>query len=360
MPDHYLSDDYERWRSVAFTQIMLLVLAIQVVLLCVFEFDNVIPFAPEGTRMARLIIAVIISSQAVAMAAFHFARSRQLAVQIANLGIYAAIVGSSFNLGGPTSPNLPVLVLIPLFAGLFSGARWSVVWMLVCTATAVGLRIVSESGLEFPNIMDPANVPRADSIVLCVIYLATGAVVLTYEGLNRRLRTSLVSERSELAFLANHDPLTGLNNRRSYEFELDRAFKRATRVKQGFALIAVDLDDFKPVNDELGHAVGDALLRDVGERIRECLRLTDTVARVGGDEFAVLVEHVDSDADIAVILRKIENQMEIPFEIEGHRVGIRASLGSARYPDDGTTPDEVWRAADDAMYVAKRQRKGLG
>jgi predicted signal transduction protein with EAL and GGDEF domain len=126
-------------------------------------------------------------------------------------------------------------------------------WTLVCVVSVIALRLAADLGFEFPNVMNPANAPRAGSAVLCVIYLATGFVVLLYEKRNSRLRETLASERARFAYLADYDPLTGLSNRRRYTHELDRTFRRATRTKQGIALISVDLDNFEPVNDELGH-----------------------------------------------------------------------------------------------------------
>ena len=98
----------------------------------------------------------------------------------------------------------------------------------------------------------------------------------------------------------------------------------------------------------------------MAERLRSSLRVTDSVARVGGDEFAILLEHVDSRVDIEVVMGKIQEAMRAPFTVEGHEIEMRASLGAALFPDDGTTPADLWRSADQAMYAVKREhKKGL-
>ncbi|MBW2713470.1 MAG: GGDEF domain-containing protein [Deltaproteobacteria bacterium] len=349
--------EYERWRARNFTIVMLAMMTIQAVLLLLLFWEEVAPFSSEMRQLVQGVIAKILTGQSLALLAFHSTRSLPLAVQIANLGIYIAMIGAAFSLGGPSSPTLPVLVLVPLFAALFSGSRWGISWTGICIGTVVGLHVIEGSGFEFINIMKPENSVGINSGVLCLIYLATGVVVFFYEVLNRRLRKTLARERAKFVYHADHDSLTGLKNRRRHTQELDQAFSRVSRVKQGLALIAVDLDDLKPVNDELGHAAGDAVLQLVAERLRGSLRITDSVARVGGDEFAILLEHVDSWVDIEVVIGKIQDAMRAPFMVEGREIEMRASLGAALYPDDGTTPDALWHSADQAMYTVKREHK---
>ncbi len=156
----------------------------------------------------------------------------------------------------------------------------------------------------------------------------------------------------ELAF---YDPLTSLPNRRLLLERLSQQVVRARRAKTHLALLFIDLDKFKPINDELGHEVGDWLLQAVAQRIQDCLRASDTAARMGGDEFVVLLPDLpDSDAALAVA-EKIRHALAQEFVTEqGLVLGISSSIGVALYPDHGATEKELLRLGDEAMYQAKK------
>jgi len=169
-----------------------------------------------------------------------------------------------------------------------------------------------------------------------------------------------VQQREEqLRHQAFHDPLTGLANRLLFRDRLEHA--AALRQREGSALtvLFLDLDDFKLVNDKLGHAAGDALLVDVAERLRACLRQGDTVARLGGDEFAVLLEGGSEDQDR--LAARIVDSMDVDFQLGAHRVQVSASVGVATVAADGPpglVSDRLLHCADVAMYAAKRDAKG--
>ncbi len=157
---------------------------------------------------------------------------------------------------------------------------------------------------------------------------------------------------AELQHQAFHDSLTGLPNRARFRERVDRALGRADQPPGSVAVIFLDLDDFKTVNDSLGHAAGDRLLVQVAERLLNATRGCDTVARLGGDEFAVLIQHVRCDADAQVVAERAAAALVAPFQLDGHRVPGGASIGVARaQPADGT--EELLRNADLAMYRAK-------
>jgi diguanylate cyclase (GGDEF)-like protein/PAS domain S-box-containing protein len=171
---------------------------------------------------------------------------------------------------------------------------------------------------------------------------------------NARDITEARSYQEELAHQASHDDLTGLLNRTLFARVCDEAL--AADAPERTVMVLVDLDDFKLINDRLGHAVGDALLRDVGTRLRGGLRPQDTVARLGGDEFAVLLRGVAPDERIDIASR-IMGELERPVRAEGHDLLVRASVGVAP-GTPGTTAAELLRRADLAMYVAKNQGRG--
>jgi diguanylate cyclase (GGDEF)-like protein/PAS domain S-box-containing protein len=155
--------------------------------------------------------------------------------------------------------------------------------------------------------------------------------------------------------LAYHDPLTGLPNRRLLNDRLRLVMAQARRNQQKLAVMLLDLDQFKDVNDALGHGVGDQLLQVVGDRLTSLLRSSDTVARMGGDEFIVLLPEIARLEDAAGVAQKILEDIRRPFEFDGHRLHVSTSIGIAFYPDDGEDGDTLMRNADIAMYRAKNQ-----
>jgi len=168
-----------------------------------------------------------------------------------------------------------------------------------------------------------------------------------------------ISERKRTAerieHMARHDPLTDLPNRALFSDRLDVALSLSKRNGTRLALMFVDLDKFKPVNDTFGHAVGDVLLREAARRMRDCIRASDTVGRIGGDEFVVLLPVVEKPNDAIVVADKLRAALAHPFEIDGRRIEISCSIGIAIAPDDGRDEIELAKNADSAMYLAKQQ-----
>jgi diguanylate cyclase (GGDEF)-like protein/PAS domain S-box-containing protein len=161
----------------------------------------------------------------------------------------------------------------------------------------------------------------------------------------------------ELHHAATHDTLTGLANRLNLETALEHALTRSARSKQALALLVVDLDGFKPVNDRFGHAAGDRLLRHVAQQLRGAVRGADLVARVGGDEFVILLEQVGEAATARALAEKVLAAVAEPLADEDQTLAVGASIGVALAPEHGQTPRELFEAADKAMYEAKRSGK---
>lgn len=172
-----------------------------------------------------------------------------------------------------------------------------------------------------------------------------------------------ISERKKAAeqmeHLAHFDILTDLPNRALLADRLKQALAKAKRYKYRLALLFIDLDKFKPVNDTFGHDVGDLLLKEVAHRLRNCLRESDTVARVGGDEFIVLLPQIDAEEYGVLVAEKILAELNTPFNIDGRTLDISGSIGVAVYPDDGADQDELMKHADSAMYEAKQRRSSV-
>ncbi len=158
----------------------------------------------------------------------------------------------------------------------------------------------------------------------------------------------------QVSYLAHHDLLTNLPNRLLFVDRLSLALVTAQRSQARLALLYVDLDQFKPVNDNLGHAIGDKLLQQVASRMLECVRESDTVARIGGDEFVVILPAIQSAENARRVAEKIRVALENVFEIEGHAINISSSIGGALYPDHATDEDQLMQHADHVMYLAKK------
>lgn len=157
-----------------------------------------------------------------------------------------------------------------------------------------------------------------------------------------------------LQHAALHDALTGLPNRELFRDRLENALALARRDGGRLAVLFIDLDLFKSVNDTHGHAIGDLLLEEVGRRIKGCVRESDTVARLGGDEFLVLLTGMGYPEQTLMVADKVRARLAQPFELEGNRVSISPSIGIAAYPDHGREYEQLMRCADEAMYGAKK------
>lgn len=159
---------------------------------------------------------------------------------------------------------------------------------------------------------------------------------------------------AEISRMAHHDQLTRLPNRRLFHDRMQMAIGHARRESAHLALMLIDLDGFKPVNDRLGHPVGDLLLKAVAKRMQGALRESDTLARVGGDEFAVILPRVNRSDDALFVAEKIRREIDIPFELAGgYPVSISCSIGIALYPEHGRDEKRLAKNADEAMYIAK-------
>jgi diguanylate cyclase (GGDEF)-like protein len=173
----------------------------------------------------------------------------------------------------------------------------------------------------------------------------------------RSLRYAEQRKRAEqhLANIAFHDQLTGLANRNLFRQRVAKALANCRRRGDAFAVLLLDMDRFKSVNDALGHDAGDAFLQQVAERLRSATRESDTVARLGGDEFAVLATGIASPSDLGLIVERVLTAIRKPIELSGTRLNPTTSIGAAMYPISGEDSDTLLAAADAAMYVAKRE-----
>lgn len=187
-----------------------------------------------------------------------------------------------------------------------------------------------------------------------VFKLQSGEVVSIYDDVTKEKQAE-----EKIQYLAHFDVLTGLPNRTLTNDRLSQILAAAKREKSSFALMYLDLDKFKPVNDEFGHDVGDKLLKEAAKRMQFCLRESDTISRIGGDEFLVLLSVIEGEADAVLVAEKILNILSQPFDIAGHVLSISASIGIAVYPQHGANEKILTKNADGAMYQAKKSGRNM-
>jgi diguanylate cyclase (GGDEF)-like protein len=190
--------------------------------------------------------------------------------------------------------------------------------------------------------------PNGFTLEIHTIALPDGGMVRTITDVSERKRKEI-----QIAHMARHDALTNLANRRLLNERIEQALARMRRQHEGFALLCLDLDGFKKVNDTRGHPAGDALLWDVADRLSACVRDTDTVARLGGDEFAILQSATDREEDAETLAQRILEAVGAPYDVDDGRAVIGVSIGIAMAPSDGAKAEELLNAADVALYRAK-------
>lgn len=203
-----------------------------------------------------------------------------------------------------------------------------------------------------------------------IVWLAMPAIIAiaVWAGYSYKKRSMHLDERaanhhslleefgSELNLIAMTDPLTQLPNRRGLKHQLEAGIRRCTRLDTSLAVAFIDLDDFKPINDDYGHHVGDEVLQVVAKRLNKAVRRCDLVGRIGGDEFLAIIEDIKSNQDVVTIIERMIHSLREVFYIDHHELHISASIGIAVYPRDGDI-DRLIIAADSAMYLAKSAGK---
>jgi diguanylate cyclase (GGDEF)-like protein/PAS domain S-box-containing protein len=198
----------------------------------------------------------------------------------------------------------------------------------------------TKEGKKIPVLFSCSVMKNEDGGIICIVCTA-------------RDITSRRRQEEQLAYMATHDPLTGLPNWALFNDRLTLALARAQRNQQKLAVMLLDLDQFKEVNDTLGHKIGDKLLQAVGDRLKKLLRKSDTIARMGGDEFLLLLAEIARTEDATKVAQKILEAVRQAFVFNDHKLSITSSIGVAIYPTDGDDVDTLVKCADIAMYQAK-------
>jgi diguanylate cyclase len=249
------------------------------------------------------------------------------------------------------SPGGQVIIAC-LCAGMLGGGAFALA-SIPAAAIAFTAPIVVASAITIGRSGDAAYVLFAVLMISYISVLWRGIYVYASQIVKR------VAEQVNAEREVRRDELTSLPNRLAFFEELESAFSRLARFREQFAVLYLDLNDFKIVNDRCGHATGDKLLVEVGRRLRECVREVDPVARLGGDEFAIVVANAQDAATPTASAARIVGSLDRPFVIEGGEVYISACVGIALAPADGDNPESLLKNADEALYDAKHRPGGV-
>jgi len=250
---------------------------------------------------------------------------------------------------------------------LLNGEPWDLILSddtLVTFDAAMALGVLVDAGREIPFIVISSTIGKFRAVDLMKAGAAdiispgeTGRLLATVERALRagRIRRQQRHDEDRIRRQANYDPLTDLPNRALFFDRLSQALKRATREDSHLALQYLDLDRFKWINDGMGHATGDALLKEAARRLVTCVRDSDTVARIGGDEFAIILSNAEGQNSSSIVAAKIIEAFADPYQLGKQEVTVSVSIGSALFPSDGLDADTLLTNADAAMYQAKKQ-----
>jgi diguanylate cyclase (GGDEF)-like protein len=320
------------------------------------------------------------TSLAVTLLILRRTRSVRLAANWTLSCAFTVLFVQAWMLGGVSSLAYPWLSVTPVAAMLLRGVRGGARWTAVSLVGVVAMGIAEQMGL-LPDTPGMSGTARgATTVTVASLTLALAALAWLAEGRADELLQHLQRQKQMFQERAVRDWLTGLANRSLLTECLIQSWERARRHGPRGALFFIDLNDFKKVNDQHGHAAGDQVLRDVALRLQDTVRSSDLVGRIGGDEFALIIEGIESQSDVGVLADKIAEAIEAPIELNGAPIRVGASIGVAFFPDrdchfgDRTTLPSVradglpsnaevdhesvrrlLEKADVAMYTAKRK-----
>jgi diguanylate cyclase (GGDEF)-like protein len=279
-----------------------------------------------------------------------------------SLPIVLVFLGASSSLerSGLEGPGVCYLVFVNVLAALTLGRRWFVLTFLatgcVVTLAAAGYvthHIQSHLSRDYPASAEAWMM--AGTGLASIGWIVYRGLIIYHESL-LGLSAKVASQRDEMASFANVDGLTGLPTRRLAWDRLGVKCRQAVRSGEPFAVLYIDLDGFKAINDHYGHQTGDHVLATIGRRLMSAVRHGDTAARLGGDEFLVLLDGpIDAEA-AALVASKLTEAIGRPIDLEGSAMRVGASIGIALFPQDGVTPETLLPHADRAMYAGKKTK----
>ena len=350
-------DSLEEYRNRLFSQV-LLNLALNITAL-IIAFYTLIPTlgvtSSRGSFLLFGVLALVVGTRVL----FNAFGRRGLCVTLMLGSLSAVLVGSSFYLGGVMSPTMIFLLALPVLASTLLPVRWALFWTGVTVLSWLLLVVAEWRGAEIVQLTYAANIGIVQVLSLMGTLLVMMGVLTSYLSANTRLRSSMEVKTRRLDYLASHDTLTNVPNRRCFFEEAQRCLNRTARLGQAFALLVIDLNDFKAINDQHGHAMGDAVLKNIAHRMQFGFRKTDFVARIGGDEFGVLLESAENKAGVTAAVKRFLATTSETLISDGKKLEYACSIGAALHPGKMDNLSDLYEAADTAMYASKRSGEVL-
>lgn len=312
---------------------------------------------PYGTVRIFLPTFAALLLQCYVVLSFKYKQTYYLAVSFSLLPILASAIWVTYMAGTINGTvTLYIFFIIAILFFVLLPVRQAQVAAIVLATAHISYALLPYIGIELPTRFRDSGDSRTwslfSAITLTLIYGLLIAVLAAFSTLNRRLSEQLLTDNKKLEKMSNQDPLTRLANRRFFRDYLNNVLYKAAVRQTPFSIIYIDLDGFKPINDRLGHDVGDEVLKTLAQRISEAVRTADLVARLGGDEFAIIVDGTDSQA-AQPVANKVLAAIQRPILHKQEQLHLSASLGIAAYPEHSTDASQLIKLADTAMYRAK-------
>lgn len=362
--DRWVPDEFQRYpkqRTQASICLAFLILNNLYCLLSLLFLEYALPnLGAQALQVGRNLVFMSLGIYTLAAIFYFVWRRLQVAGHLLVTGLFVSSVSSLFVTGGYMQSPLPVMtLLVPTFAFLLLGLFQGIIWSVFTMGTLLLMWL-----LEQNHVLEPMQLlvhPDVKKNLTLWVPMTLGSmlvvVMIFYETITNRLREELQTEKNKFQWDASHDSLTGLPNRVEFFHRLRLGIRNAEVNEQALALVYVDLDGFKPINDQFGHHIGDEVLKTVSKRIQSILRGSDSVARLGGDEFAIILQGASTNQDIMDgILAKALQAISEKMLIEGKEVSVGASMGVVYFDKQDSDINILCRKADLAMYEAKEKK----
>ncbi|WP_101758273.1 GGDEF domain-containing protein [Oceanicoccus sp. KOV_DT_Chl] len=330
-----------------------LITAILTLLVAIF-----LPFSPLSSEQlinAEVIALLTAAGYLGGLLILRYSGHLIVSINLYSVTVFANILSIVFLTGGfSESPQLILMLFVPIWSFIMLEAIYGFLASIAVVIAVVLLYVLEAQGFVFPQYIPEQAIPYMRLQAWIGLLLIVTACLYTHVHKYNALNERLSNERGRFAYESLHDPLTGLCNRTLFYKRARAAIEHTLDGELKMAIIYLDVDEFKPINDELGHEVGDNVLKIIASRLMLAVRSSDTVARLGGDEFGIVL-HGMADKDVArVISEKIVTALSAPIVTAEHELRVGSSLGVVVGPDNGTQLDALVRQADNAMYEAKR------
>jgi diguanylate cyclase (GGDEF)-like protein len=336
---------------------MIIICMIVIVFFAVY-YPFITHFSWPGSIFSTSFSVILLSFHAFLLMRLRQQKNHAKTAQWLIASVFLAIIFGIIITGGVLNSLTPVFLPLPIImAFLLIDRRTGLIYSAVTFSVYITLTGLSYRGFEFPQTIPLGNTDDVEILLWLFFSISMLALVIAYDGLSTRLIHQLKFEQEKQTYLATHDSLTDLANRQKFDEQLNEAIHRSSRLGNSVTLLIIDLNKFKPINDSFGHDAGDAILVHVAKQIASTIRTDDLAARIGGDEFAVILQGDKTIKDITALMGRLTQQITSPLRYKNKILTVTASIGIASYPDQTKTEEDLRKAADTAMYAAKKKGK---